>query len=112
VKAIYGQVLEKFGTVDILMNNAGKMGLTRIEDVTVEELYKYEKVNIEGMFLMSRSSSSSAISRKRADISSTPSPNRLSPPTAAGIHLILPPRVRSFRSRAVWQKKWGLAGFS
>jgi NAD(P)-dependent dehydrogenase (short-subunit alcohol dehydrogenase family) len=54
VKAIYGQVLEKFGTVDILMNNAGKMGLTRIEDVTVEELYKYEKVNIEGMFLMSK----------------------------------------------------------
>jgi NAD(P)-dependent dehydrogenase (short-subunit alcohol dehydrogenase family) len=54
VDAIYSQTLEKFGTVDILMNNAGKMGVTRIEDVTVEELYKYEKVNIEGMFLMSK----------------------------------------------------------
>ncbi len=54
VEAIYNQTLEKFGTVDILMNNAGKMGVTRIEDVTVEELYKYEKVNIEGMFLMSK----------------------------------------------------------
>lgn len=54
VAEIYQQTLEKFGTVDILMNNAGKMGVTKIEDVTVEELYKYEKVNIEGMFLMSK----------------------------------------------------------
>jgi len=54
VEDIYKRTLEKFGTVDILMNNAGKMGVTKIEDVTVEELYKYEKVNIEGMFLMSK----------------------------------------------------------
>ena len=54
VKNIYQKALDKFGTVDILMNNAGKMGMTKIEDVTVEELYKYEKVNIEGMFLMSQ----------------------------------------------------------
>ncbi len=54
VKNIYDRTLEKFGTVDILMNNAGKMGLTKIEDVTIEELYEYEKVNIEGLFLMSQ----------------------------------------------------------
>ncbi len=54
VEGIFKKTLEKFGTVDILMNNAGKMGVTKIEDVTVEELYKYEKVNIEGMFLMSK----------------------------------------------------------
>ena len=54
VENIYAKTLEKFGTVDILMNNAGKMGLTRIEDVTVDELRKYERVNIEGLFLMSQ----------------------------------------------------------
>lgn len=54
VNRLYEQTLEKFGTVDILMNNAGKMGMTKIEDVTIEELYKYEKVNIEGLFLMSQ----------------------------------------------------------
>lgn len=54
VEALFAAALERFGTVDILMNNAGKMGLCRIEDVTVEELRKYEAVNIEGLFLMSQ----------------------------------------------------------
>lgn len=54
VKNLYSETLNKFKTVDILMNNAGKMGKTLIEDVTIEELMKYEKVNIEGLFLMSQ----------------------------------------------------------
>lgn len=54
VNAIYETALKNFGTVDILMNNAGKMGLNRIEDVTIDELRKYEAVNIEGLFLMSQ----------------------------------------------------------
>lgn len=52
VNDLYDKVLDKFGTVDILMNNAGKMGLNRIEDVTIPELRKFEAVNIEGLFLM------------------------------------------------------------
>lgn len=54
IAALYAKVLDRFGTVDILMNNAGKMGLNRIEDVTVDELRKYEAVNIEGLFMMSQ----------------------------------------------------------
>lgn len=54
VSALYGAAIREFGTVDILMNNAGKMGLNRIEDVTIDELRKYEAVNIEGLFLMSQ----------------------------------------------------------
>ncbi len=54
VCALYEAALKKFGTVDILMNNAGKMGLNRIEDVTINELRKFEAVNIEGLFLMSQ----------------------------------------------------------
>lgn len=54
VSMLYDKVLDEFGTVDILMNNAGKMGLNRIEDVTISELRKYEQVNIEGLFLMSQ----------------------------------------------------------
>lgn len=51
VKRMFALALETFGTVDILMNNAGKMGLNRIENVTIEELRKFEHVNIEGLFL-------------------------------------------------------------
>ncbi len=54
VNRLYAEVLKRFGTVDILMNNAGKMGLNRILDVTVAELRKFEAVNIEGVFLMSQ----------------------------------------------------------
>ncbi len=52
VDTLFKAALDKFGTVDILINNAGKMGLNRIEDVTIEELRKFERVNIEGLFLM------------------------------------------------------------
>jgi len=51
VRRMFREVLEQFGTVDILMNNAGKMGLNRIENVTIDELRKFERVNIEGLFL-------------------------------------------------------------
>lgn len=54
VKRLFTETIKKFGTVDILMNNAGKMGLNRIEDITIEELQKFESVNIEGLFLMSQ----------------------------------------------------------
>ena len=54
VSNMFAAAVEKFGTVDILMNNAGKMGLNRIADVTIEELRKFETVNIEGMFLTSQ----------------------------------------------------------
>jgi len=54
VRHLFDETIRKFGTVDILMNNAGKMGLNRIEDITVEELRKFEAVNIEGLFLMSQ----------------------------------------------------------
>lgn len=54
VNHLYETVLSKFDTVDILMNNAGKMGKTLIEDVTIDDLRIYEKVNIEGLFLMSQ----------------------------------------------------------
>ena len=51
VKKMFEAAVEKFGTVDILMNNAGKMGVNKIEDVTLETLRKFEAVNIEGIFL-------------------------------------------------------------
>ncbi|MBC5690567.1 SDR family oxidoreductase [Mediterraneibacter sp. NSJ-55] len=54
VKRLFAETVKKFRTVDILMNNAGKMGLNRIEDITIEELQKFERVNIEGLFLMSQ----------------------------------------------------------
>ena len=51
VERMFKEAVDKFGTVDILMNNAGKMGVNKIEDVTIPELRKFEAVNIEGIFL-------------------------------------------------------------
>lgn len=52
IENIYKETLENFGTVDILMNNAGIGGPLKFDDITLEILQKYEKVNLEGVFLM------------------------------------------------------------
>jgi 3-oxoacyl-[acyl-carrier protein] reductase len=44
--------LEKFGKVDILINNAGIMYRTRLKDLSLEEWEKTLKVNLTGPFLL------------------------------------------------------------
>ncbi len=51
---IFRLTLEKFGTVDFLMNNAGLMGPSSIETVTPEQIRRYERVTVEGTMLMCR----------------------------------------------------------
>lgn len=54
VKNIFKQTLEKFGTVDYVMNNAGLMGPSSVKTLTIEEIRKYEAVTVEGTMLMCR----------------------------------------------------------
>ena len=47
-------VKEKFGNIDILMNNAGISAMHNFEDATEEEWDKLFNVNVKGMFLVTQ----------------------------------------------------------
>jgi NAD(P)-dependent dehydrogenase (short-subunit alcohol dehydrogenase family) len=48
------QVIQAFGTVDILVNNAALSRGTRIADVTIEEYDEVQAINLRGTFFMSQ----------------------------------------------------------
>lgn len=48
------RILEKWGRIDILINNAGTMLMKPIEQYTVEDYYKIFEVNVKGAFLLSK----------------------------------------------------------
>jgi NAD(P)-dependent dehydrogenase (short-subunit alcohol dehydrogenase family) len=48
------RVVERFGKVDVLFNNAGISGVGDIEETTVEQWEQVMRVNVRGVFLMSR----------------------------------------------------------
>ncbi len=54
VKKLYATVLDKMGTVDILVNNAALCRMVPILDIEVAEWDKIMAVNLRGTFLMSR----------------------------------------------------------
>ncbi len=55
VAAMVDQVLSELGRIDALVNNAGVMPETRVEDMTVEEWNEVIGVDLTGAFLCSRS---------------------------------------------------------
>ncbi|MEO8313629.1 MAG: SDR family oxidoreductase [Pseudomonadota bacterium] len=54
VKAMFARVFEVFGTVDVLVNNAGLQSDAVFEDLTLEQWNKVIGVNLTGQFLCSR----------------------------------------------------------
>lgn len=54
VQKAVDQVVKEFGTVDILLNNAGTAQQGSVETLTVEEWDKSMNVNVKSMFLMSK----------------------------------------------------------
>jgi 3-oxoacyl-[acyl-carrier protein] reductase len=48
------QVVDKFGTVDVLVNNAGILHATQIEDITEEEWDRMMAVNLKSVFFASQ----------------------------------------------------------
>jgi len=54
VKAMFARALEAFGTLDIVVNNAGLQKDARFEDLTVEAWDLVMNVNLKGQFLCAR----------------------------------------------------------
>ncbi|CAB1060721.1 Oxidoreductase, short-chain dehydrogenase/reductase family [Olavius sp. associated proteobacterium Delta 1] len=54
VKKAVDQILERFERIDILVNNAGVLHHVPIEEKTVADFEKIIKVNLTGVFIMSR----------------------------------------------------------
>jgi NAD(P)-dependent dehydrogenase (short-subunit alcohol dehydrogenase family) len=52
--ALVAQVVESFGRVDVLFNNAGISGVGNVEETTLELWEQVMRVNVRGVFLMSR----------------------------------------------------------
>jgi glucose 1-dehydrogenase len=54
VQTMFEQMLEAFGTIDVLVNNAGLQKDAAFEDLTLEQWNKVLGVNLTGQFLCSR----------------------------------------------------------
>lgn len=54
VRAAVDRVLEAFGRIDVLVNNAGVVALDRAEDVTEADWDRTLAVNLKGVFLMAQ----------------------------------------------------------
>ncbi len=54
VKRMADTVIEAFGKIDILINNAGVVGITPVVDISVEEWDLVMDVNLKGPFLCSK----------------------------------------------------------
>jgi len=50
IEAMVGAAVDSFGTLDILINNAGILHLTEIEDITEEEWNNIMEVNLKSVF--------------------------------------------------------------
>jgi NAD(P)-dependent dehydrogenase (short-subunit alcohol dehydrogenase family) len=52
--ALVAGVVERFGRIDVLFNNAGISGVGNVEETTLELWEQVMRVNVRGVFLMSR----------------------------------------------------------
>ncbi len=55
VEKIIETVITKYGKIDVLINNAGKIISKRFEHISLEDFNEVMDVNLKGMFLMSQS---------------------------------------------------------
>ena len=53
-RALAGWTLDRFGRIDVLVNNAGVSGVGDVEETTLELWEQVMRVNARGVFLMSR----------------------------------------------------------
>lgn len=54
VKKMVASAVEKFGKIDVLVNNAGIVFDRNFEDITIEEFERVLKVNVIGAFIVSK----------------------------------------------------------
>lgn len=62
---VIGQVVERYGRLDILFNNAGIQFSKTVEETTIEDWRRIMRVNVEGVFLGTKSAIGAMRRKKR-----------------------------------------------
>jgi NAD(P)-dependent dehydrogenase (short-subunit alcohol dehydrogenase family) len=68
VRALIGATVERFGTVDVLVNNAGTSHVSKALDESTEEFRRVIDVNLLGLFTASREAARVMIPARRGSI--------------------------------------------
>ncbi|HVH51915.1 MAG TPA: SDR family oxidoreductase [Gaiellaceae bacterium] len=66
--ALAATVVEEFGRIDVLFNNAGIAGVGDVEETTLEQWENVMRVNVRGVFLMSRAVVPTMIAQRSGSI--------------------------------------------
>ncbi len=97
VQNLVSETQKRFGTIDILINNAGVGIFSNIVDMKTEEYELMMNVNLKGAFLCSRAVLPAMMKRRKGDI----------------INIASLAGKNSFASGSVYSAtKWGLIGFA
>ncbi len=68
VSALAASVAKRFGTVDVLVNNAGKFAGAPFDEMTVTDFDRIVSANLRSVFLVSRAFAPGMVARGRGDI--------------------------------------------
>jgi NAD(P)-dependent dehydrogenase (short-subunit alcohol dehydrogenase family) len=67
-QAFARRVLDEHGRIDVLFNNAGISGVGDLEETTLEQFEQVMRVNVRGVFLMSRAVAPAMIAQRSGSI--------------------------------------------
>lgn len=79
VKNMISTIIETFGKIDVLVNNAGIVYDRSFDEITVEEFERTLKVNVIGSFIVSREVAKNMINGTIINVSSTNGTKTISP---------------------------------
>jgi len=68
VRDMYARAKDELGRVDVLFNNAGISGVGDLEETTLEQFEQVLRVNVRGVFLMSRAVAPAMIAQRAGSI--------------------------------------------
>jgi 3-oxoacyl-[acyl-carrier protein] reductase len=103
VRRLFDETKKAFGSLDVLVNNAGVYQFAPLEEVTEDEFHREFNTNVLGLLLATKEAMKhfGPDGGSVINISSMPS---MSPTPTAVVYS--GPKVRSTRSRACWRRSW------